>query len=128
MIANTDAASLQGFVHQNIEEKSSVFTDEHKGYIELSIKYEHQSVKHSVGGYVSGMAHINAIESSWALLKRGYKGTYHKMSVRHFSRYVTEFARLHNVRDLDTLTQMSVLARGLDGRRSRYTDLIADHG
>jgi hypothetical protein len=71
------------------------------------------------------MAHTNGIESFWAMLKRGYKGTYHKMSVKHLSRYVTEFAGRHNVRDFDTLSQMTMLAKGMDGKRLRYDDLVA---
>jgi len=47
------------------------------------------------------------------------------MSEKHLSRYVTEFAGRHNVRDLDTLAQMTVLARGLEGKRLRYDDLTA---
>lgn len=43
------------------------------------------------------------------------------------ARYVTEFAGRHNVRDLDTLAQMVSLARGLEGRRLRYDDLVADN-
>lgn len=61
------------------------------------------------------------------MLKRGYKGTYHKMSAKHLERYVTEFAGRHNVRGLDTLVQMAALARGMDGRRLRYDDLVANH-
>jgi hypothetical protein len=82
-------------------------------------------VRHSVGEYVNGMAHINGIESFWAMLKRGYKGTYHKMSAKHLSRYVIEFAGRHNVRDLDTIAQMTMLAKALDGKRLRYDDLVA---
>ena len=43
------------------------------------MKFEHETVKHSVGEYVDGMAHTNGIESFRALLKRGYYGTYHHM-------------------------------------------------
>ena len=126
VIEKTDAATLQGFVNANVEPGSTVFTDEHGGYKGLSRDYSHQSVKHSVGEYVNGMAHTNGIESFWAMLKRGYKGTYHKMSVKHIARYVAEFAGRHNVRDLDTLVQMAALARGFDGRRLTYNDLVAE--
>ena len=91
----------------------------------LSKSFGHRSVRHSVGEYVNGMAHTNGIESFWAMLKRGYKGTYHQMSPKHISRYVTEFAGRLNVRDLDTLVQMAMLAKGLDGKRLRYDDLVA---
>jgi transposase-like protein len=128
VIAKTDAATLQSFVTENVEGGSTVFTDEHGGYKGLGVAFRHQSVKHSAGEYVNGMAHTNGIESFWAMLKRGYKGTYHKMSTKHLARYVTEFAGRHNVRDLDTLAQMATLARGLDGRRLRYSDLVGHHG
>ena len=102
-----------------------IFTDEHKGYNGLSKSFGHRTVKHSVGEYVNGMAHTNGIESFWAILKRGYKGTYHQMSPKHIARYVIEFAGRHNVRDFDTLAQMTMLAKGLDGKRLRYDDLVA---
>ena len=35
------------------------------------------------------------------MLKRGYVGTYHQMSVKHLDRYVSEFAGRHNARPLD---------------------------
>ena len=46
--------------------------------------YQHHTVKHSVSEYVNGQAHTNGIESFWAMLKRGYNGVYHKMSVEHW--------------------------------------------
>lgn len=122
-IDKTDALTLESFVFKNVQTGSNVFTDEHRGYSGLRDSFNHQSVKHSAGEYVNGMAHTNGIESFWSMLKRGYKGTYHKMSVKHLSRYVTEFAGRHNVRDLDTLAQMVVLAKGLDGKQLRYLDL-----
>ena len=86
---------------------------------------EDVGVKHSVGQYVDGMAHTNGIESFWALMKRGYHGTYHRMSAKHLDRYVQEFAGRHNLRDEDTTVQMSEVARGMGGKRLRYSDLIA---
>lgn len=125
MIKKTDTPTLESFVRHNVETGTKLYTDEHKGYSGLSRSFDHHTVKHSVGEYVNGMAHTNGIESFWAMLKRGYKGTYHKMSEKHLTRYVTEFAGRHNVRSLDTITQMTVLARGLDGKRLRYEDLVA---
>lgn len=57
------------------------------------------------------MAHMNGIESFWAMLKLGYVGTYHKMSAKHLNRYVNEFVVRHNIRDLDTIEQLMVITR-----------------
>ena len=72
-----------------------------------------------------GMVHTNGIESFWAVLKRAHKGVYHKMSVKHLHRYVTDFAGRHDIRELDTLEQMAFIARGMSGKRLRYNTLIA---
>ena len=90
------------------------------------IPFEHESVRHSVGEYVRDMAHTNGIESFWALLKRGYHGTFHHMSENHLGRYVMEFAGRNNIRDLDTIDQMASLASGMVGKRLMYRDLVAD--
>ena len=120
VVARTDAPTLQGFVRRQAEAGAKVYTDDHAGYHGLT---NHESVKHSVGEYVDGMAHTNGIESFWALLKRGYHGTYHKMSEKHLDRYVTEFSGRHNDRREDTIVQMKAITRGLVGKRLRYQDL-----
>ena len=63
-------------------------------------------------------AHTNGIESFWALLKRGYYGTYHKMSEKHLARYIGEFAGRHNARAVDALQQMALMAQGMLGSRT----------
>ena len=77
--------------------------DGHGGYVSLD---NHEGVRHSAKEYVSGQAHTNGIESFWSMLKRGYMGIYHNMSVKHLNRYVNEFAGRHNLREADTLDQM----------------------
>ena len=58
-------------------------------------------------------------------LKRCHKGVYPKMTPKHLMRYIAEFAGRHDFRDLDTLEQMIVLARGMDGRLLPWKKLTA---
>ena len=59
------------------------------------------------------------------MLKRGYHGTYHQMSPKHLQRYVNEFSGRHNVCEADTVDQMKMVVRGMEGRRLRKVDLVA---
>ena len=122
VVKGTDAKTLQGFVGDHAAEGATIYTDDHKGY--QGIPFEHETVRHSISEYVNGMAHTNGIESFWALLKRGYHGTYHHMSEKHINRYVYEFAGRYNDRSKDTLDQMRAIVRGLVGKRLQYRDLI----
>ena len=124
VVGNTDAKTLQGFVGDHAAEGATVYTDDHGGYHGMPFEYE--TVKHSVSEYVNGMAHTNGIESFWSLLKRGYHGTYHHMSVKHLGRYVGEFSGRHNDRPSDTIDQMTAMVRGMAGKRLLYKDLVAD--
>ena len=126
VVNGTDAQTLQGFVGDHAVEGATVYTDDHGGY--QGMPFEHETVKHSISEYVNGMAHTNGIESFWALLKRGYHGTYHHMSEKHLQRYVTEFAGRHNIRDADTIDQMGGVIAGMVGKRLMYHDLIAANG
>ena len=123
VVDGTDAKTLQVFVGDRSAKGATVYTDDHGGY--HGMPFEHGTVKHSVGEYVNGMAHTNGIESFWSLLKRGYHGTYHHMSEKHLDRYVQEFAGRHNVREVDTIDQMTALALGMTGKRLRYRDLVS---
>ena len=122
VVESVDGLTLQGFVLDQVADGAKVYTDDHRGYHGLP---NHQTVKHSVGEYVDGMAHTNGIESFWAMLKRGYHGTFHQISPEHLDRYVNEFAGRHNVRVKDTAVQMAAMVQGMTGKRLKYRDLIA---
>lgn len=124
-VSDTTSNTLHGELIENVREGSTVYSDEHKGYDGLDLIFDHDTVKHSVGEYVKGQAHTNGIESFWALMKRGYDGTYHKMSPKHLHRYVSEFAGRHNVRGMDTEAQMKTTARNFEGKRLTYADMKA---
>lgn len=116
-------ANVKGFVEENMTLESMLYTDESSIYEGMP---NHEAVQHSVGEYVRDQAHTNGIESFWALLKRGYYGTYHKMSEKHLARYIGEFAGRHNARAVDTIQQMALMAQGMLGKRVLYRELIAD--
>ncbi len=59
------------------------------------------------------------------MLKRAHKGTFHQLSPKHLDRYIQEFAGRHNIREFDTLEQMTLIAQGLEGQRLKYDELIA---
>ena len=123
VVENTDAKTLQKFVVETAANGATVFTDDAAAY--KGMPFDHESVRHSVGEYVSGMAHTNGIESFWSMLKRAHKGVYHKISAKHLQRYVDEFAGRHGVRERDTLDQMRLVVAGMVGKRMSYRELIA---
>ena len=126
VVNSTDAPTLQGFIAENTEAGSQVFTDDATAYTNLP--FPHRTVKHSVGEYVKDMAHTNGVESFWATLKRAHKGTFHRLSPKHLNRYIQEFAGKHNIRDSGTLDQMRGTVIRLVGRRLLLRDLVADNG
>ncbi|MYH57475.1 MAG: IS1595 family transposase [Boseongicola sp. SB0675_bin_26] len=126
VVESTDKATLQGFIADHVDEDAKVYTDDLSSY--AGMPFDHETVNHSAAEYVRDMAHTNGIESFWAVLKRAHKGVYHKFSVKHLQRYVTDFAGRHNVRDLDTLNQMEAIVAGMVGRRLTYKHLKADNG
>ena len=82
----TDAKTLQGFVADHVAPGATVYTDEASSY--KGMPFHHESVNHSVGEYVRGQAHTNGIESFWAMLKRGYQGTFLAYPVNAHDRYM----------------------------------------
>ena len=124
-IDTTDAKTLKAHVRENVESGSSIYTDGHTGYLGMR-EYRHEAVAHSVGEYVRDQVHTNGIESFWALLKRGYVGTYHHISVKHLSRYVDEFCYRYNNRDKHAMQFMAETAQKLVGRRLSHRALV--HG
>lgn len=127
VVPDTTSRTLVGMVSDHAEKGALVLTDEAAGYLPLRRHgYGHRAVKHSVGQYVDGMAHTNGMESFWAMLKRGYHGTFHQVSPEHLDRYVAEFSHRHNERPLDTINQMGRMVTRADGKRLTYEELIAN--
>ena len=122
IIPNATKRTLHDFVERHIAEDATVYTDEHGGYHNLP--RPHGSVSHSRGEYVNGAVSTNGIESHWAVLKRGYIGIYHWMSVKHLHRYLREFDGRHNTKAMSALDQMGALVAGAVGKRLPYAKLV----
>ena len=116
----TSARTLLEFADKTILPGSKIYTDDNAAYHDLPNifnGFSHEAVRHTAGEYVKGKAHTNGVESFWALLKRGYDGTFHHVSAKHLARYVAEFAGRHNIRDLDTIAQMAWIVRAMVGKK-----------
>ena len=81
VVADTSKADLQGFAARRVEAEARVYTDEHSGYSDFwgatpsAMAWANTgTVKHT----------SNGMESFWAMMKRGYHGTYHCMSPAHW--------------------------------------------
>ena len=123
VVANADGPTLKGFVHLHTDFDAQVFTDEARAYEGLN--RPHLTVSHGDGEYVGEQGQTtNGMESHWAMFRRGFIGTYHKMSKKHLHRYTSEFAGRHNRRPMDTSQQMTALVTGSEGKRLRFVDLI----
>lgn len=124
VLRNTSTKTIQNEVKKRVSAGSILCTDEHSSYV--GVPYRHMTVNHSAKQFVDGMAHTNSIESVWALLKRGFYGTYHKFTLKHLQRYVSEFTfrlnegncKIHSYDRIDALIGKSF------GARITYKQLI----
>ncbi len=121
-MTGTSRQELEPFAEERVAPDADIYTDDHGAYQRRPNRY---TVRHSVGEYVNDQAHVNGMESFWGMMKRGYHGTYHRMSPAHLQRYVNEFTGRHNQRDCDTELQMRMMAQGMVGRRLPYKRLTA---
>lgn len=126
VISGTSVPVIQSEVMTHVEAGATLCTDEHSAYQGMP-QYHHRVVTHSAGEYVDGMAHTNGIESVWAILKRGYHGTYHNFSTKHLQRYVDEFSYRLNEGNckVHTLDRMNALVAKAIGTRITYANLTS---
>ncbi len=120
-----NSKNIQTYIDENVEPGATLSTDEALVYNPIK-GFAKLKVNHSAKQYVNGMASSNGIESSWAVLKCGYHGTFHHFSKKHLNRYVNEFTfRLNegNVQ-INTLDRMGSLCKGMTGKRLPYKELI----
>lgn len=119
----TDTVTLNENIEAHIEDNSTVITDGHGGYRQMSEAYRHEVIDHAVE-YVRGNIHTNSIENFWSLLKRTIKGTYVSVEPFHLQKYVEEQVFRFNERKGNDGTRFLTALDSVSGRRLTYSDLI----
>ncbi len=121
---NVNSENIQHYIDTNVEPRTILATDEARFYKPIS-NYEKLVVNHSISEFVNGMDSTNSIESVWAVLKRGYNGTFHHFSKKYLSKYINEFTYRLNEGNcqIDTIDRMKSLANSIGGKRLSYESL-----
>jgi transposase-like protein len=89
-------ANLQVYPKRIVTDSSSVYDIM---FSKGAAKKAHRMVNHSQEWVVPGTNfHTNTVESSFSLLKRGLIGSFHRVSIKHLHRYLTEFEYRFNAR------------------------------
>lgn len=86
---------------------------------------KHRTVNHSAGIYVEGVNTTNGIESAFSLFKRAIIGSYHKISIKHLHRYLSEFETRFNARKAADRFEPT-LRRMLGIEPMPYAELVAE--
>jgi transposase-like protein len=133
VIPNTNRETLQNMILENVDKKSTVYTDASQSYYKLAEKdFVHDTVNH-LNEYVRGQVHTNGIENFWSLLKRGLKGTYVAVEPFHLDRYVDEQAFRYNNRatkdnPLTDGDRFALAASQILGKRLTFAELTGKVG
>jgi transposase-like protein len=125
-LPNTSAKAVHAAVTSTVAPGTILCTDDHVSYQGMP-QYDRKVVNHSAKQFVDGLAHTNSIESVWAVLKRGFYGTYHWFSGKHLGRYVSEVTFRLNEGNckVHTLDRIHSFLGKIQGSRITYKALTA---
>jgi transposase-like protein len=123
-VASVNGATLRPIMKGMIAQKARLMTDQAGVYEKIGPDFKsHEVVNHTEKEYSRGDVTTNAVESSFALLKRGLIGTFHSVSEAHLQRYATEFDFRWNHRvalGVNDVQRTQALLKGIEGKRLTY--------
>ncbi len=77
VVDDTKGKTLKGHIADNVEEGSTVHTDEYRPYSGLDkMGYEHKKCNHGAKEYSIDGSHVNTLEGFWSRLKQSIGGTH----------------------------------------------------
>jgi len=125
VMPTVNGKNLRKAMRENISKSAKLFTDESRIYSRVGNDFpSHETVNHSVGEYVRGDASTNAVESFFAILRRGLIGTFHSVSPEHLHRYIGEFEYKYNTRQMNDGERLSLAIQKGDGKRLMYSEQV----
>ena len=119
--------TIREFIRENVsEDADALYTDALKAYITAARekKLPHGRVRHAQHEWVHGQVHTNTIEGVWSLLDRSILGAYHKVSKKHFPRYLDELEWRFNNRNNPYLFRDTLLEL-IGAKPMEYKKLVA---
>jgi len=128
-IPDGKAQTIRKVISKHVHPRTAnVYTDSAAVYdftFHPSLNSRRKTVNHTIQWIVPGTdIHTNTVESSFSLLKRGLIGSFHRVSIKHLHRYLSEFEFRWNIRkDADRFS--NTLRRMLGIPPMPYVELIA---
>jgi len=119
------SVNLRKAVEENVENGSTIITDQSPKYKKLNKNFTHHRVNHGKWEFARRVsytlvAHSNTVESSFSLLKRGVYGTFHNISKQHLHLYLAEFDHRWNLRKVTDGERMFEALKQIEGKRLTY--------
>ncbi len=92
-----------------VKKGSTIWTEEHRAYANLSNDYDHHSVEHSAEFMTLDGVHNNHAESYFSRLRRAEYGVFHGMRPQYMLDYAQEMAWKEDMRRRSLLEQVQTL-------------------
>lgn len=110
LIPDLKTNTIVPIIRENVEPLSKLYTDRMTSYRGLWRDFDHRTVNHLKKEYVRGEVHINTLEGFWGQVKSSLQGTYHYVSSKYLSAYLSEFSWRYNHRKENLFSAMLLAA------------------
>jgi transposase-like protein len=129
VVPNAKRETLQKEILERVGFGSTIYTDQHAGYMDLKHQqFIHDTVNHAVE-YVRGEVHTNSLENFWSCLKRTLNGTYVAVEPFHLDAYVDEQVfRFNNRKGKNDEQRFAKVLSQVAGKRLTYAELAGKVG
>lgn len=120
-------ATIKAIVDRHLAPAAKILTDQATVYewaLDHTFKKNHRTVNHRLEYVAADGTHTNTIESAFSLLKRGLIGSFHRVSIKHLHRYLSEFEYRFNVRGMNAKFE-AIVERMMATPTMPYRVLIA---